>query len=181
MELNRQNKLIDAMNKKLIRVITFSGKKNYWRQWAKKFLVVAEKREYRAILKRDPEQLSINQDEQKKQNSMVYNDLMLAMTEDVSFGLVDETVSSTYPEGDARSTWGRLMQQFESQTNASRVKLMGQFTRSRLKKNHQDHDPWISELELMRIRLKKMGLNIDDEYLMMHIMNTHHQYSIPSS
>ena len=48
---------------------------------------------------------------------------------------------------------------------------MGQFTSSRLKKNHQDSDPWISELELMRIRLKKMGSNIDDEYLMMHIMN----------
>ena len=40
---------------------------------------------------------------------MLFNDLMLAMTEDVSFGLVDEAVSSTYPEGDARSALGRLM------------------------------------------------------------------------
>ena len=48
---------------------------------------------------------------------------------------------------------------------------MGQFTSSRLKKNNQDPDSWISELELMRIRLKKMGSNIDVEYLMMHIMN----------
>ena len=72
---------------------------------------------------------------------MAYNDLMLAMTEDMSFGLVDEAVSSTYPEGDTRSAWGRLMQRYESQTNASRVKLMGQFTSSRLKKNHQDPDP----------------------------------------
>ena len=63
------------------------------------------------------------------------------------------------------------MQRYESQTNASRVKLMGQFTSSRLKKNCQDPDPWISELELMRIRLKKMGSDIDDDYLMMHIMN----------
>ena len=66
---------------------------------------------------------------------------------------------------------GKTNAAVESQANASRVKLMGQFTSSRLKKNHQDHDPWISELELMRIRLKKMGSNIDDEYLMMHIMN----------
>ena len=63
-----------------------------------------------------------------KKNSMAYNDLMLVMTKDVSFGLVDEAVSSTYPEGDARSAWGRLTQRYESQTNASRVKLMGQFT-----------------------------------------------------
>ena len=49
----------------------------------KKFLAVAEKREYQAILEKDREELSIDRDEQKKQNSMAYNDLMLAMTEDV--------------------------------------------------------------------------------------------------
>ena len=76
-------------------------------------------------MEKDREELSIDQPEQKRQNSMAYNDLMLAMTEDVSFGLVDEAVSSTYPEGDVRSAWGRLMQRYESQTNASRVKLMG--------------------------------------------------------
>ena len=88
------------MSEKAIRVITFSGKKNNWRQWLKKFLAVAQKREHQAILEKDHEQLSIERDEQKKQNSIVYNDLMLAMTEDVSFGLVDEAVSSTYAEGD---------------------------------------------------------------------------------
>ena len=134
-------------------------------------MAVAEKREYQAILEKDQEELSIDQPEQKKQNSMAYNDLMLAMTEDLSFGLVDEAVGSIYLEGDERSAWGRLMQRYESQTNASRVKLMGQFTSSRLRKNNQDPDPWISELELMRIRLKKMGSVIDDEYVMMHIMN----------
>ena len=63
---------MESMSEKAIRVITFSGKKNNWRQWSKKFLVVAEKREYQAILEKDPEELSIGLDEQKKQNSMVY-------------------------------------------------------------------------------------------------------------
>ena len=66
------------------------------------------------------------------------------------------------------------MQRSESQSNASRVKLMGQFSSSRLKKKTQDLD--ILELELVRIRLKKMGTLIDDEYLMMYIMN-----NLPSS
>ena len=48
---------------------------------------------------------------------------------------------------------------------------MDQFTSSRLKKELQDHNPWITELELMRMRLKKIGSNLNDEYLMMHIMN----------
>ena len=97
--------------------------------------------------------------------------MVLAMIDDVSFGLVDEATSSTYPEGDARTALGKLIQRYESQTNALRVKLMGQFTSSKLRKSTQDPDSWISELELMRIRLKKMGSSIDDEYLMMHIMN----------
>ena len=161
------------MSEKSIRIVTFTGKRNDWRQWSKKFLAVAEKREYRSILEVDPDKLDIkvDLDERKKKNSLAYNDLLLAMTEDVSFGLVDEATSTTYPEGDAWIAWGKLMQRYESQTNASRVKLMGQFTSSKLKKNTQDPDPWISELELMRIRLKKMGSNINDEYLMMHIMN----------
>ena len=104
-------------------------------------------------------------------NSHEYNDLLLAMTENVSFGLVDEASSTPFPEGDARTAWGKLMQRFESQSNASRVKLMGQFSSSKLKRNSQDPDSWISELELMRARLKKMGTNIEDKYLMMHIMN----------
>ena len=41
---------------------------------------------------------------------------------------------------------------------------MGQFSSSRLKKKTQDPDSWISELELMRIMLKKIETPIDDEY-----------------
>ena len=93
------------------------------------------------------------------------------MTDDVSFGLVDEARSTTYRDGDERTAWSKLMQRFESQTNATRVNLMGQFTSSRLKKELQDPNPWITKLELMRMRLKKMGSDFNDEYLMMHIMN----------
>ena len=60
MELNHQNQMED-MSEKLIRVIIFSSKKNNRRQWSKKFLAVAEKREYRAILKKDREKLNIDQ------------------------------------------------------------------------------------------------------------------------
>ena len=51
---------MESMSEKAIRVITFSGKKNDWRKWLKIFLLVAEKREYRAILEKDPEELSID-------------------------------------------------------------------------------------------------------------------------
>ena len=98
-------------------------------------MAVSEKREHRPILVNDPDAMDIKSEEMKKMNSVVYNDLLLAMTDDVSFGLVDEPSSTTFPEGDERTAWGKLMQCFESQTNASRVKLMGQFSRSKLKRN----------------------------------------------
>ena len=41
------------MSEKAIRDITFSGKKNDWRQWSKNFSAVAEKRENLAILEKD--------------------------------------------------------------------------------------------------------------------------------
>ena len=93
------------------------------------------------------------------------------MKDDVSFGLVDELTSSTCPEGDARLAWTKLESKFESQTSASRVKLMNQFTSNRLKKLAQDPDVWISELELIRTRLSKMGTTLDDMYMMMHVLN----------
>ncbi len=48
----------------------FTGKTNDWRQWSKKFLVLAERREYRVILETDPEKLTMTQDYQKKINSL---------------------------------------------------------------------------------------------------------------
>ena len=42
--------------------------------------------------------------DERKKNSTAHNDLLLAMTDDVSFDLVDEASSTDYPEGDARVT-----------------------------------------------------------------------------
>ena len=104
-------------------------------------------------------------------NTAAYNDMLLAMSDYVSFGLVNESTTDECPDGDAFLAWTKLHQKFESQTSASRVKLMNQFTNNKLKKLSKDPDEWISELELTRSRLKKMGTEIDNSYLMMHILN----------
>ena len=54
------------MSEKAIRIVTFTGKRNDWSQWFKKFLAVAERREYRVILEMDPEKLTMTKDEHKK-------------------------------------------------------------------------------------------------------------------
>ena len=75
------------MTKKAIRIVTFTGKRDNWRQWSKKFLAVAERRESRMILETNKEELEVTGDDRKKKNSAAYNDLLLAMTDDVSFGI----------------------------------------------------------------------------------------------
>ena len=48
---------------------------------------------------------------------------------------------------------------------------MGQLHVSRLTKKTKDPEVWISELEMLRSRLKEMGTDIDDEFLILHILN----------
>ena len=92
------------------------------------------------------------------------------MTENISFGLVDESKSSVYPDGDAAKAWKKLMKRLESQTSASKVKIMGQLHASRLTKKTKDLEVWISELEILRSRLAEMGTIVDDEALILHIL-----------
>ena len=125
------------MTEKAIRIVTFTGKRDDWRQWSKKFLAVTERREYRMILETDKEELEVTGDDRKKKNSAAYNDLLLAMTDDVSFGLVDEASSTDYPEGDARVAWSKLMQSLRARPmprgSSSWDNLVVQNSRARIK------------------------------------------------
>ena len=74
---------------KAIRIISFSGKSNDWRVWSRKFFAVAEKRGYKKILAGAVKIISSSTDDEKKLGVNAYNNLLLAMTEGLSFGLVD--------------------------------------------------------------------------------------------
>ena len=157
-------------DEKVIRIIAFSGKKNDWRQWSHTFMAVANKRGYKDYVDGTKKISSTTTDNEKGNNIAAYIDMLLSMLDYVSFRLVDESTTSVYPDGDAFMAWSKLQQKFESQTSASRVKLMNQFTNNKLKKLSKDPDEWIAELELTRSRLKKMGTEIEESYLMMHVL-----------
>ena len=90
---------------KLIWIISFSGKRGDWRVWSRKFLAVAEKRGYKKVLTGVLLLTSTSSTENKQLGVNAYNDLLLAMTETISFGLVDESKSAICPDGDARKAW----------------------------------------------------------------------------
>ena len=85
------------------------------------------------------------------------------MTDEVHFGLVNKSTTSVCPDDNAGKEWKKLLKLFESQTVASKVKIMGLLNSSKLAKSSKDPDEWISELEMLRERLRNIGTEIDKQ------------------
>ena len=89
---------------KSVRIIQFSGDQDDWNRWSKQFLAAATTRGYREVLKpSDPTKKA-----DATQNTHAYSELLLASSEDVCFGIVKESVSNDFPDGDARLAWKNL-------------------------------------------------------------------------
>ena len=157
--------MADSM--RVIRVIPFSGKEEDWNRWSKTFLATATAKGYREVLKpSDPSKLA-----DKDLNILVYNDLILSCQEDIAFGIVDESVSAEFPDGDARLAWKNLLARYEPNTGAVKVQLKQEFHLMKLESADEDPDPWLTSLELKRRRLKTLGTNMEDEDVILHILN----------
>ena len=152
---------------KSIRIIPFSGKSEDWNRWSKTFLATATAKGYREVLK--PSDPAIKADSEL--NVQVYNDLILSCQEDVTFGIIDESVSTDFPDGDARLAWKNLKDRFEPNTGAAKVQLKQEFHQLKLESADEDPDIWITQLELKRRRLQNLGSTIEDDDLILHILN----------
>ena len=131
---------------KAIRVIPFSGKTEDWNRWSKTFLANATARGHREVLKpADP-----NKPADAALNIQVYNDLILSCQDDITFGIVDESISTEFPDGDARLAWKNLQEKFEPSTGAAKVQLKQEFHQLKLTSVEEDPDAWITQLELKR-------------------------------
>ncbi len=104
-------------------------------------------------------------------NIQAYSDLMMSCEDEVSFGVVDESISTTFPDGDARQAWKNLYNKYEPTTGATKVELKMEFQQMKLEDANKDPDKWMVKLELTRRRLKVLGHEISDETLILHILN----------
>ena len=172
----------DTMEK-AIWIIPFSGKHEEWRMWSRKFLARAKTKKFKDVLLGDVEvpdhdqdiDVSTNEGKLKMAarvaNDNAYNELLLSCTDEVSFGAVDEAVTSVLPDGDAAKAWANLTAKYEPKTTASKVQLKREFNLCILDNVSKDPDEWISDLERIRQRLKVMKSEINDTDLMIHILN----------
>ena len=168
---------------KAIRIVEFKDDRDGYRMWAKKFLSMASVRNYKGILLGIDEVPDSTRDlddtkeedavlaENRKANISAYNDLVLACFGDIGFSIVDEAVIDELPDGDACLAWKNLEKKFQPSSSANKVQLRKQFNSSKLSDVLKDPDEWITKLEILRKRLKKMGTIINDEDLMIHILN----------
>ena len=168
---------------KAIRIIQFDDKKSSFRRWSKKFLAVANRRGYKKILlgtEQVPNSTDVLDESDPLQkelllareaNELAYNDLILACDGDVAFSIVETSISTDLPDGDAKVAWKNLHTKFMPQTSANKVQLMAKFANSSLKSWKKDPDEWINDLEILRSRIKDCGHAINDDDLIIHILN----------
>ena len=168
---------------KSIKIVEFNDKESEYRMWARKFMSVATTRGYRDVLLGKtvvPPQDEVLDESApsdkiklkgRKENDKAYNDLILACSGEIGFAIVDESVTKDLPDGDAELAWRELQRRFEPDTSADKVKLKREFNASKLSSWNKDPEVWISKLEVIRKRLKKMSNEISDEDMMIHILN----------
>jgi gag-polypeptide of LTR copia-type len=88
----------------------------------------------------------------------------------VAFNFVKGCKTKEYPDGNAATTWERLMNKFEPVSAPSMVKLEKQFRALSLKKG-EDPEVWITELEDLLMRLEDLGSTVSDNQFMIHVLN----------
>lgn len=145
---------------KTIRVLAFSGKESDWNRWSKTFMALAKMRGLSEAYKPAGEKSKATEKEKEK----AYNLLMLASEDEIVFGIIDEA------GGDPAVAWKNLEEKFEPKTGASKVQLKLEFQQSKLN-IEDDPDEWMTNLELLRRKLKVLQVEIDDEDMILHILN----------
>ena len=63
----------------------------------------------------------------RKPNERGYSELLLSVSDKVTFGIIDGVRTSDLPEGCIMTTWTKIKHNFVSKTNATMVKLMKDF------------------------------------------------------
>ena len=66
--------------------------------WSRKFIATAKARGYKEVL----EPTNPNIDPSIEDNNKAYNDLILSISNKVTFGIIDKAKSTLFPTGDTR-------------------------------------------------------------------------------
>ena len=175
---------------KSIKVYKFDNTKEKWHEFALKFRVIADTRDYRGIIDGSvvpPDELAVititaedsgavlkeKKDKLKarKANKIGYRGLVMS-TEGISFTIVENAVSEELPSGDLKKAWERLERRWNPKTREDKVEVYTKFLNYKLENTRQRPMDWIAFLEKKRSELMNTGHIMSDETFITHLLNS---------
>ena len=175
---------------KSIKVYKFDNTKEKWHEFALKFRVSADTRDYLgivngsvvppdeqavititaedtgAVLKEKKELLKA-----RKANKVGYRDLVMS-TDGISCTIVENAVSEELPSGDLKKAWERLERRWNPKTREDKVEVYTKFLNYKLENTRQRPMDWIAFLEKKRTELMNTGHIMSDETFITHLLNS---------
>ena len=175
---------------KAIRVSPFSGQQDDWDKWSKKYQRIAAERGYLKIMlgmeivpndaidieqKVDSKYL-IPDDERKqmqiarKVNQEGYKDLQLS-TSKLAFQLVSLAKTVDLPSGSLARAWAALKDEYDPSEGEEKINLED-FQNNKLLNAKFNITEWLAFLSTQVVKLKTLSHQINDDYLMTHILGS---------
>ena len=175
---------------KSIKVYKFDNTKEKWHEFALKFRVIADTRDYRGIIDGSvvpPDEMAVititaedtgavlkeKKDKLKarKANKIGYRDLVMT-TVGISFTIVENALSEELPSGDLKKAWERLERRWNRKTREDKVEVYTKFLNYKLENTRQRPMDWIAFLEKKRSELMNTGHIMSDETFITHLLNS---------
>ena len=174
---------------KSINIYKFNNTKENWHEFALKFRVIADTRDYWGIidgsevpltnstitvtaedtgeaLKEKKEKLKA-----RKANKMGYRDLVMS-TEGISLTIVENAVSEELTKADLKKAWERLERRWNLKTREDKVEVYTKFLNYKLENTRHRAMDWITFMEKKRAELMNTGHIMDDETFITHLLNS---------
>ena len=125
-----------------VKIITFSGKDQEWREWSKKVIAFSEMKGWKKAL------LEGSGDVTDEMKSNALNFLTMSLT-DKAFAFVENAT-------DPQEVWQELNDEYEPCEDTDVYDLQEQFTKCRLSSSRENPTMWFKRLEHLNDRLRKI-------------------------
>ena len=175
---------------KSFKVYKFNNTKESWHEFALKFRVIADYREYDDIIEgkvtpRDEKEnleilaeddAAMKKSKNEKQlaraaNKKGFRDLVMS-TEGISLNIVENSTSDKLSKGDLKKAWGRLERRWNPKTREDTVQFYTKFLNYKLENVKQRPMDWLAFMEKKRNELANTGHIMDDEMFITHLLNS---------
>ena len=115
-----------------------------------------------------------SEEEARKLNKLAYNELILACTDKIAFGIVKNAKTDKLKKDDAKLALERLKTRYEPNTGTELLALNKEFMSMELDDLKKDPEDFITDLDELRTRMADNPFNevITDKSFMLHVLNS---------